>query len=47
MTISLWEAREQMEAVGAGTAAGIHDQGISATGLTPPHLEIYEVAMHA
>jgi hypothetical protein len=36
------DAREQMEAVG-----GIRDQGVSATGLTSPHLETYEVMMHA
>jgi heme-degrading monooxygenase HmoA len=40
VVISLWETREQMP-------AGIRDQGLSATGLTPPHLETYEVAMHA
>jgi hypothetical protein len=27
--------------------AGIQDQGRPATGLTPPHLETYEVTMHA
>jgi heme-degrading monooxygenase HmoA len=40
MIISLWETREQMP-------AGIRDQGRPATGLTPPHLETYEVTMHA
>jgi heme-degrading monooxygenase HmoA len=44
MTISLWETRDQMEAVEA-QAASIRDQGIPATGLTPPHLETYEVTM--
>ena len=39
MVISLWETREQMP-------AGIRDQGLPATGLTPPHLEIYEVPLH-
>jgi heme-degrading monooxygenase HmoA len=39
ITISLWETREQMP-------AGIQDQGRPATGLTPPHLETYEVAVH-
>jgi hypothetical protein len=34
-------------AVGQGTAAGIHDQGIQAAGLTSPHLETYEVTMQA
>ena len=28
-------------------AASIRDQGIPATGLTPPHLETYEVTMNA
>lgn len=46
--ISLWETREQMDAVTAGAAAsGIRDEGIPATGLTALHLETYEVAMHA
>jgi heme-degrading monooxygenase HmoA len=40
MTISLWETREQMP-------AGIQDQALPATGLTPPHLETYEVTMYA
>jgi heme-degrading monooxygenase HmoA len=40
MTISLWETREQMP-------AGIQDQGRPGTGLTPPHLETYEVAVRA
>jgi heme-degrading monooxygenase HmoA len=46
ITISLWETREQMEAVGAGRPGGIHDEDIPATGLTRPHLETYEVTMH-
>jgi heme-degrading monooxygenase HmoA len=46
ITISLWETRELMEAVGAGRPGGIHDQDIPATGLTQPHLETYEVTMH-
>jgi hypothetical protein len=41
----LWETREQMEAVGRGTAAGIHDQAAAAMGLTAPSLETYEVTM--
>jgi hypothetical protein len=45
VTISLWETREQMEAAGRGTAAGIHDQAAAATGLTAPSLETYEVTM--
>jgi heme-degrading monooxygenase HmoA len=40
MIISLWETHEQMP-------VGIRDQGLPATGLTPPHLETYEVALHA
>ena len=44
--ISLWESREQMEAVGAGRPGGIQDQAVPATGLTQPHLETYDVAMH-
>ena len=40
MIVSLWETREQMQ-------AGVQDQGRPATGLTAPHLETYEVAMHA
>jgi len=40
MTISLWETREQMP-------AGIRDQGLPATGLTPPQLETYEVTVRA
>jgi heme-degrading monooxygenase HmoA len=45
--ISLWETREQMDAVTAGAgASGVRDQGIPATGLTALHLETYEVALH-
>jgi heme-degrading monooxygenase HmoA len=40
MVISLWETREQMP-------TGIQDQALPATGLTPPHLETYEVTLHA
>jgi heme-degrading monooxygenase HmoA len=40
VTISLWETREQMP-------TGIRDQGLPATGLTPPHLETYEVTVRA
>lgn len=43
--ISLWETREQMEAV-AGPS-GIRDEGVSAAGLTQLHLETYEVAVDA
>ncbi len=45
--ISLWETRQQMEAVGRGTAAGIHDQAVPSTGLTSLRLETYEVTMQA
>jgi heme-degrading monooxygenase HmoA len=46
--ISLWQTREQMDAVTAGAgASGIRDQGLPETGLTALHLETYEVTMHA
>jgi len=45
MNISFWETREQMEEVAQGTAAGIHDEGVEATGLTSPRLETYEVKL--
>jgi heme-degrading monooxygenase HmoA len=46
ITISLWETREEMEAVAerAGNSSGIH--AAPATGITSPRLETYEVAMH-
>ena len=48
VVISLWETREQMDAVAAGAgASGIREQGIPATGLTAQHLETYEVALRA
>jgi heme-degrading monooxygenase HmoA len=40
MIVSLGETREQMP-------AGVQDEGRAATGLTPPHLETYEVIMQA
>jgi heme-degrading monooxygenase HmoA len=40
ITISLWETREQMP-------VGVHDRGIAAAWLAPPHLETYEVTAHA
>jgi heme-degrading monooxygenase HmoA len=43
ITISFWETREQMDQVTQGTAAGIHDDGIDATGLVSPRLETFEV----
>ncbi len=46
--ISLWESREQMDAVTAGAGpSGIRDQHDPATGLTALHLDTYEVALHA
>ena len=46
--ISLWETREQMDAVTASAGpSGIRDQHNPATGLTALHLETYEVTMHA
>ncbi|MGH3600167.1 MAG: hypothetical protein ACRDQH_07800 [Pseudonocardiaceae bacterium] len=47
ITISFWETREQMEEVAQGTATGIHDQGLEATGLTSPRLATYQVKMQA
>ena len=48
VVISLWETREQMDAVTAGAGpSGIRDQHNPATGLTDMHLETYEVTMHA
>ena len=44
--ISLWDTREQMDAVTAGAGpSGIRDQHNPATGLTAMHLETYEVAI--
>jgi hypothetical protein len=46
INISLWETREEMEAVARGTAAGIHDEAVpETTGVTSLRLETYEVAM--
>jgi heme-degrading monooxygenase HmoA len=45
--ISLWRTRENMEAVARGTAAGIHDDGVSEVGLGSLRLETYDVAVHA
>ena len=45
LIMSLWKTREHMEAVGRGTATGIHDQAAAATGLTALSLEAYEVTM--
>jgi heme-degrading monooxygenase HmoA len=48
MAISLWETREQMEAVAAGAgASGIQDEGAAAAVLTSLNLETYEVALQA
>jgi heme-degrading monooxygenase HmoA len=46
--MSLWETREEMDAVAAGAGpSGIRDQHSPATGLTDIRLETYEVTMHA
>ena len=37
--ISLWETREQMP-------AGVRDEGLPVSWVTPPHLETYEVMAH-
>jgi heme-degrading monooxygenase HmoA len=48
MVISLWETREQLDAVtAAGGASGIRDQGVAATGLTDLRLDTYEVTLQA
>lgn len=45
--ISLWETREQMDAVTAGSGpSGIRDENNPATGLTSQNLETYEVTMN-
>ena len=45
--ISLWDTREQMDAVTAGAGpSGIRGQHNPATRLTTLHLETYEVTMH-
>jgi heme-degrading monooxygenase HmoA len=44
ITISLWDTREQMEAVEGG---GVRDPAAPATWLAPPQLETYEVTMQA
>ena len=47
LVISLWETREQMEAVTTGAGpSGIREQHNPATGLTAMRLETYEVAIH-
>jgi heme-degrading monooxygenase HmoA len=47
LIISLWETREQMDAVTAGAgSSGIRDQHNPMTGLTAMHLETYEVPIH-
>jgi heme-degrading monooxygenase HmoA len=46
MTISLGETREDLAAVEA-RAAQIRSQTAPAIAATAPHLQIYEVAMHA
>ena len=45
LIISLWETREQMNAITAGAgASGIREEGVPATGLSALRLETYEVA---
>jgi heme-degrading monooxygenase HmoA len=46
--LSLWETREQMDAVTASAGpSGVRDQHVPATGLTALHLDTYEVTMHS
>jgi heme-degrading monooxygenase HmoA len=45
--ISLWETREQMDAVTAGAGPSGIREHTPATGLTALHLETYEVTMQA
>jgi heme-degrading monooxygenase HmoA len=46
ITISLWETREEMEAVAelAANSSGIHH--VPAAGIASPRLETYEVTVH-
>jgi heme-degrading monooxygenase HmoA len=47
LIISLWETREQMDAVTTGAGpSGIRDQHNPMTALTAMHLETYEVPIH-
>jgi len=47
IVISLWETREQLDAVTAAAgASGIRGEGIAATGLTGLRLDTYEVPFH-
>jgi heme-degrading monooxygenase HmoA len=43
INISLWETREEMEAIARGTAARIHDEAVPETGVTSLRLETHEV----
>jgi len=45
--ISLWQTREDMDAVARGTTAGIHDAAAPETVLSSLRLETYEVAVQA
>lgn len=48
LAISLWDTREQMEAIAAGTGeSGIREEGIPPAALTSLNLETYEVALQA
>lgn len=46
LIVSLWDTREEMDAVSAGTADGIHDGGLSPEDLERLHLETFTVLLH-
>ena len=45
--ISLWQSREDMDAVAQGAEGGIHDGAVPETLLSALRLETYEVAVQA
>lgn len=45
--ISMWQSAEDMKAAAQGTATGIHDESVPASGLNSLRLETYEVAVRA
>jgi heme-degrading monooxygenase HmoA len=47
LIVSLWATREDLEAVAAGTAEGVHEDSVPASGLTDLHLATYEVRVLA
>ncbi|WP_375493244.1 antibiotic biosynthesis monooxygenase family protein [uncultured Jatrophihabitans sp.] len=47
VVISLWQTREDMDAVAEGTERGIHDDVLSGNDSDSLRLETYEVALHA